>query len=252
MKPPMAEKLEELITERRFGRAVALLERLQPPEAAHLMMAMPFPPQQTLFVTLPAPLAAALAGQLPYYHAYVLLQSRPARELRAIVDHMKPGERIQFLDELPEEAWRPLMDELSREEPGEAPRQEAGVTAVEKDSAAKAAAETEAIIEAIGIEQSYLQPDGRQIQVIASTDLAIEPGSVIALLGPSGSGRSTLLRMLTGLAPPTSGRILWHGAPLEREHSQRGHRFSEFRAVPLANVSRERRDRAAGARPRAC
>ena len=103
MKSPMAEKLEELIAESRFGRAVALLERLQPPEAAGIMMAMPFAQQQTLFRALPVELATALLGQFPYRHAYVLLHSRPLGELRAIVDKMNPGERIQFLDELPED-----------------------------------------------------------------------------------------------------------------------------------------------------
>src|SRR5690348_11425771 len=141
MKRPAAERLEEMVAQGRFERATALLERLDPAEAASLVMAIPFPQQQRLFGSLPVPLAASLAGQFPYYHAYVLLQSRPAKELRAIVDQMKPGERIQFLDELPEEAWRPLMDELSREEAAEAPRQEPGVTTIEEASAAKAAAE---------------------------------------------------------------------------------------------------------------
>ena len=64
------------------------------------------------------------------------------------------------------------------------------------------------------VEKSFLQPDGRQIQVIAPTDLSLEPNTITALLGPSGSGKSTLLRILTGLIQPTKGIVLWHGKPL--------------------------------------
>ncbi len=37
--------------------------------------------------------------------------------------------------------------------------------------------------------------------------LHIEPGRIVALLGPSGCGRSTLLRLLAGLSVPASGEI---------------------------------------------
>ena len=69
---------------------------------------------------------------------------------------------------------------------------------------------SEAIIEAVGIEKSYPQPDGTRIQVVGSTNLVVEPGKIVALLGPSGCGKSTLLRMLTGLSQPSSGTLLWH------------------------------------------
>ena len=55
------------------------------------------------------------------------------------------------------------------------------------------------IIEARQVEKSFERPGRRPIQVIAPTDLRVEPGMIVALLGPSGSGKSTLLRMLSGL-----------------------------------------------------
>ena len=61
---------------------------------------------------------------------------------------------------------------------------------------------TQAIIQAQAVTKFYTQPDGGKIEVIAPTDLAIEPGTIVALLGPSGSGKSTLLRMLCGLSQP--------------------------------------------------
>jgi len=52
-------------------------------------------------------------------------------------------------------------------------------------------------------------------------DLAIEPGEVVAVVGPSGAGKSSLLRLVCGLAEPTTGRVMLDdtdlaGVPAER------------------------------------
>lgn len=49
------------------------------------------------------------------------------------------------------------------------------------------------------------------VHALGPVDLAIEPGSFVALLGPSGCGKSTLLSMIAGLEPPTAGRIAIDG-----------------------------------------
>jgi NitT/TauT family transport system ATP-binding protein len=215
MTPPMAEKLQELLSQRKWEPLFELLRGLSPSAAADLIMGMRFEEQQLLFRQLPIPLAATIINHLPYFHAYVLLHSRPVQEMASIVEAMNPGERDHFLDALPEEAWTSLMDELAEAGSDGAPGVvEISELAQEKQIAAQPAADEKPIIEARGIEKSFKQKDGSDIQVIAPVDLSLESGTIIALLGPSGSGKSTLLRILSGLAAPTAGEVLWHGKPV--------------------------------------
>jgi len=95
---------------------------------------------------------------------------------------------------------------------------------------------SEAIVEAVGIEKSYPQPDGTRIQVVGTTNFVIEPGRIIALLGPSGCGKSTLLRMLSGLAQPTAGTILWHGKALNGQMPNVAIVFQSFALFPWLTV----------------
>ncbi|MGC2450112.1 MAG: nitrate/sulfonate/bicarbonate ABC transporter ATP-binding protein [Candidatus Sulfotelmatobacter sp.] len=95
---------------------------------------------------------------------------------------------------------------------------------------------SEAIIEAVGVEKSYPQPDGTRILVVGSTNLAIERDKIIAILGPSGCGKSTLLRILTGLSEPTAGTLLWHGKPLSGQMPNVAIVFQSFALFPWLTV----------------
>ncbi|NIQ97550.1 MAG: ATP-binding cassette domain-containing protein, partial [Desulfuromonadales bacterium] len=52
---------------------------------------------------------------------------------------------------------------------------------------------------------------GEEVTLLHSVDLTVETGSFTAIVGPSGGGKSTLVRMLNRLDDPTSGRILFNG-----------------------------------------
>src|ERR1700751_3408206 len=95
---------------------------------------------------------------------------------------------------------------------------------------------SEAIIEAVAIEKSYPQPDGTRIQVVGTTNLAIESGKILPLLGPPGCGKSTLLRILTGLSQPSSGTLLWHGKPLDGQAPNVAIVFQSFALFPWLTV----------------
>ena len=45
------------------------------------------------------------------------------------------------------------------------------------------------------------------IEVLHGVNLSVPQGSVVALLGPNGAGKSTILKVISGLLPPTSGEV---------------------------------------------
>jgi len=50
-----------------------------------------------------------------------------------------------------------------------------------------------------------------ELVAVDGLDLAVEPGEILALLGPNGSGKTTVMNMLSGLLRPTRGRCLVAG-----------------------------------------
>jgi ABC-type bacteriocin/lantibiotic exporter with double-glycine peptidase domain len=50
--------------------------------------------------------------------------------------------------------------------------------------------------------------------VLSDVDLSVEPGEFVAIVGPTGSGKSTILRLLLGFESPASGTVLYDGQDL--------------------------------------
>jgi len=63
-----------------------------------------------------------------------------------------------------------------------------------------------AFVEARGLNKSYLVATNR-LHVIRDLDLAVEKGEMVAVMGASGVGKSTLLHVLGGLDRPDSGQV---------------------------------------------
>jgi len=75
-------------------------------------------------------------------------------------------------------------------------------------------------------------------QVLHDINLTLEQGEVLALIGPNGSGKTTLIRTLSGILPPSAGRVLFQGEDLThksvQERSKRIAVVPQFRTLPPA------------------
>ncbi|HMF90545.1 MAG TPA: ATP-binding cassette domain-containing protein, partial [Candidatus Angelobacter sp.] len=251
-----ADFIHDLVSHERWEEGAAALARLPRSEAADLIASLADEQQQALFQRLPVDAAAEILVHFPYYLQYVLLHTRDRTDIRAILDEVPPDERMQLFDELPEEAWQRLEEEIGEinlpPSPRPAPLETARPAPVSRPAplavkpreapakempvAEAPQAEGEAIIEARGLEKSFPQPDGHNVQIIAPLDLSVYPGTIVALLGASGSGKSTLLRMLSGLTQPTSGEVLWHGQPLSKNVPNVAIVFQSFALFPWLTV----------------
>ncbi|MBI2197604.1 MAG: ABC transporter ATP-binding protein [Candidatus Rokubacteria bacterium] len=83
--------------------------------------------------------------------------------------------------------------------------------------------------------------DGRSVPVLTDVSLEVAQGEFLAIVGPSGCGKSTLLNIISGLFPPTTGRVAVDGAPVEGINPRIGYMFARDALLPwrtsLANVA---------------
>jgi len=70
------------------------------------------------------------------------------------------------------------------------------------------------VLESIDVHKGYPSAAGR-VEVLRGVDLSVAAGEVVAVLGPSGTGKSTLLHLLAGLDHPDRGQVRWSGSVVD-------------------------------------
>ncbi|OZB84725.1 MAG: ABC transporter ATP-binding protein [Microbacterium sp. 14-71-5] len=71
-------------------------------------------------------------------------------------------------------------------------------------------------------------------------DLDVAPGELVAVLGPSGTGKTTLLRAILGLQPLSAGSVVALGEPVRRRGSRRIGYLPQARPLPAETSMRGR------------
>ena len=71
------------------------------------------------------------------------------------------------------------------------------------------------LLELRDLHVAFRQPQrGRVARAVDGVDLALPQGEVLALVGESGCGKTTLARTILGLERPASGEVRYRGEPL--------------------------------------
>ena len=67
-------------------------------------------------------------------------------------------------------------------------------------------------IELINVSRRFLTPDGKSMTAIRDFNMTVARGEFVAIVGPTGCGKSTTLNLVTGLARPSSGEVRLMGS----------------------------------------
>ncbi|WP_125571946.1 amino acid ABC transporter ATP-binding protein [Lacticaseibacillus songhuajiangensis] len=93
------------------------------------------------------------------------------------------------------------------------------------------------MLELKGISKAF---NGRQI--LSNLDLTVTDGKTLAIVGPSGVGKTTLLRIIAGLENADQGSMIWNGASVTPEELRKqgvlGVVFQNFGLFPQYTVQR--------------
>jgi NitT/TauT family transport system ATP-binding protein len=92
------------------------------------------------------------------------------------------------------------------------------------------------LITASAVSKTYQRPDHAGRLVLDNIDFALGEGEIVAILGKSGSGKSTFLRILAGLIPPSGGMVYYRGQELHGPAHGVAMVFQTFALFPWLTV----------------
>ena len=87
-----------------------------------------------------------------------------------------------------------------------------------------------------GLSKAFNTMGGGRVQAIAHVDLDLGEHEFVSVIGRSGCGKSTMLRMIAGLEPCEVGDIRLDGRKVEGPSPERGLVFQEYALFPWRNV----------------
>ncbi|HVB15176.1 MAG TPA: nitrate/sulfonate/bicarbonate ABC transporter ATP-binding protein [Stellaceae bacterium] len=92
------------------------------------------------------------------------------------------------------------------------------------------------LLRAAAISKTYRTPDHIGRLVLERVDFTLREGEIVAILGKSGSGKSTFLRILAGLVAPSDGRVEYRGTLVEGPVRGVAMVFQSFALFPWLTV----------------
>ena len=86
------------------------------------------------------------------------------------------------------------------------------------------------------ITKTFKNNNGEKIQAISNINLDINENEFVCIVGESGCGKTTTLRLISGFDVPTEGKIVLEGNEINGPGPERGVVFQEYTLFPWRNV----------------
>jgi NitT/TauT family transport system ATP-binding protein len=87
------------------------------------------------------------------------------------------------------------------------------------------------------LSKTYFDPyAGANVTAVHNISLNVKQGEFVSIVGPSGCGKTTMLNMLAGFIPPSSGSIMIDDKPVKGPGADRGVVFQTFALFPWKTV----------------
>ncbi len=91
-------------------------------------------------------------------------------------------------------------------------------------------------IELIDVSRRFVSPDGKSLTAMRDFNMTVARGEFVAVVGPTGCGKSTTLNLVTGLVRPSSGEVRVMGKPVSGIDRRIGFVFQSDALFPWRNV----------------
>ena len=91
-------------------------------------------------------------------------------------------------------------------------------------------------VELVSVDRRFLTPDGKSMLAIRDFSMSVARGEFVALVGPTGSGKSTTLNLITGLGKPAKGTVRVFGKPVTGIDPRIGFVFQTDALFPWKSV----------------
>ena len=92
------------------------------------------------------------------------------------------------------------------------------------------------LLDVHGVRRSFPRSGGGELLVLDGVELTLKQGEIVGLLGRSGSGKSTFLRLIAGLAAPQGGTLSYLGHPIDGPAGGIAMVFQSFALFPWLTV----------------
>jgi NitT/TauT family transport system ATP-binding protein len=93
-------------------------------------------------------------------------------------------------------------------------------------------------IELRNVRRDFVSPTGEVVTALRDFTMSVREGEFIAIVGPTGCGKSTTLNLITGIAAPTRGEVRVMGKPVDGIDPQIGFVFQTDALFPWHSVLR--------------